>query len=230
MERRKIQTASGNLSSNIYMVFPGVKAESFDHARKEICNTIKKLYNHYEFLLESDCMTSDEKTFFKTISIEMEDYAAANSIQALSCYLSRYYGKKVLILLDEYDTPMQEAYVNGYWKELAAFIRKLFHYSFKSNPYLERAIMTGITRVSKESIFSDLNNLEVITTTSEKYETSFGFTESEVWESLEEYGLSDQKKAVKEWYDGFTFGRRQDIYNPWSILNYLDKKRFFLTG
>ena len=223
MERRKIQTASGNLSSNIYMVFPGVKAESFDHARKEICNTIKKLYNHYEFLLESDCMTSDEKTFFKTISIEMEDYAAANSIQALSCYLSRYYGKKVLILLDEYDTPMQEAYVNGYWEELLAFIRSLFNAAFKTNPYLERAIMTGITRVSKESVFSDLNNLEVVTTTSCKYETAFGFTEEEMTAALDEYGLAT-KREVKSWYDGFVFGNKRDIYNPWSILNYLDKQ------
>lgn len=210
----------------IFLTFSGVKAESFEQARKEICNSIKKLYNHYDFLLESDCMNSDEKAFFKAISIEIEDYAAAASIQALSGYLYHYYGKKVLILLDEYDTPMQEAYVNGYREKLVLFIRKLFNYSFKTNPYLERAIMTGVTRVSKESIFSDLNNLEVVTTTSEKYEASFGFTEAEVWASLEEYGLRDQKNGVQEWYDGFSFGKRQDIYNPWSILNYLDKKRF----
>ena len=121
---------------------------------------------------------------------------------------------------------MQEAYVNGYWEEIVAFTRSLFNAAFKTNPYLERAIMTGITRVSKESIFSDLNNLEVVTTTSEKYETSFGFTQEEVWSALEEYGLSDQKKHVKDWYDGFTFGNKRDIYNPWSILNYLDKRKF----
>ncbi len=120
---------------------------------------------------------------------------------------------------------MHEAYVCGYLKELTGFLRKLFNYTFKSNPYMERAILTGITRVSKESIFSDLNNLEVVSTTSEKYETVFGFTQQEVWAALEEYGLSDQKEEVRNWYDGFSFGHRHDIYNPWSILNYLDKGR-----
>ena len=156
----------------------------------------------------------------------MESYKASDSIKALSNYLSRYYGKKVIILLDEYDTPMQEAYVNGYWQELVAFTRGFFNSTFKTNPYLERAIMTGITRISKESIFSDLNNLEVVTTTSEKYEDYFGFTEEEVFAALDEYGLSDRKGEVKRWYDGFTFGKKADIYNPWSILNYLDKKQF----
>lgn len=138
----------------------------------------------------------------------------------------RYYGKKVIILLDEYDTPMQEAYINGYWDELAAFIRSLFNSTFKTNPYLERALMTGITRVSKESIFSDLNNLTVVTTTSDLYTDSFGFTQQEVWDSLDMYGLSSQKQEVKNWYDGFTFGHTTDIYNPWSILNYLKFKKF----
>ena len=146
----------------------------------------------------------------------------------MSNYLSRYYGKKVIILLDEYDTPMQEAYVNGYWEELVAFTRSLFNSTFKTNPYLERAIMTGITRVSKESIFSDLNNLEVVTTLTPKYETAFGFTEEEVFRALDEQGLSDKKNDVKIWYDGFRFGSKNDIYNPWSIINCLDKKKIAL--
>lgn len=134
--------------------------------------------------------------------------------------------KKTIILLDEYDTPLQEAYVGGCWKELTAFARNLFQATFKSNPYLERAVMTGITRVSKESIFLDLNNLEVVTTTSEKYETSFGFTQEEMRNILDEYGLSEQEEKVRDWYDGFTFGKRRDIYNPWSIINYLDRRKF----
>lgn len=156
----------------------------------------------------------------------MSDQEASNSIKALSLYLSRYYQKQVIILLDEYDTPLQEAWVYGYWQEMVAFIRSLFNSAFKTNPYLERAVMTGITRVSKESIFSDLNHLKAVTVTSEKYETCFGFTEEEVWDALEECGLYEQKEKVKDWYDGFTFGKRRDIYNPWSILNYLDKRRF----
>ena len=156
----------------------------------------------------------------------MKDALASNSLNALSDYLMRYYGKKVMILLDEYDTPMQEAYVHGYWDELVSFIRNLFNSTFKTNPFLERAIMTGITRVSKESIFSDLNNLTVVTTTSDLYADSFGFSQSEVWNALEEYGLSDKKDDVRSWYDGFTFGNKADIYNPWSIINYLKYAKF----
>lgn len=131
----------------------------------------------------------------------------------------------MIILLDEYDTPMQEAYVHGYWEELVVFTRSMFNSTFKTNPWLERAIMTGITRVSKESIFSDLNNLEVVTTTAGKYETAFGFTEEEVFEALDEFGMNREKQNVKWWYDGFIFGGSRDIYNPWSILNLLDKRK-----
>lgn len=156
----------------------------------------------------------------------MDDTDATLAINQLSEYLCRYYGKKVIILLDEYDTPMQEAYVYGYWEEIVAFTRSMFNSAFKTNPWLERAIMTGITRVSKESIFSDLNNLEVVTTTAGKYETAFGFTEEEVFAALDEFGMGGEKQKVKWWYDGFIFGNSKDIYNPWSILNLLDKKKF----
>lgn len=116
---------------------------------------------------------------------------------------------------------MQEAYVHGYWQELVDFIKGLFNATFKTNPYLERAIMTGITRVSKESIFSDLNNMTVVTSTSNQYATCFGFTEEEVFDALNKYGMRDKQNDVKRWYDGFTFRNCRDIYNPWSILNYL---------
>ena len=210
----------------IFLSFAGVKETSFSNTRKKICQIIKNLYNRYDFLLESSCLNEDEKEAYGKVSAEMEEYIASDSLKCLSDYLSRYYGKKTVVLLDEYDTPLQEAYVHGYWKELAAFTRNLFNATFKTNPYLERAVMTGITRVSKESIFSDLNNLQVVTTTSDLYADSFGFTQEEVWEALDEYGLSDQKEKVKSWYDGFTFGRRTDIYNPWSILNYLKTGKF----
>ena len=209
----------------IFLSFADVKETSFIQARKKMCRIIKELYNQFDFLLESDLMNESEKKDFIQISVDMEDNEASFALKALSGYLSRYYNKKVLIFLDEYDTPMQEAYVNNYWGELVAFTRSLFNSTFKTNPYLERAIMTGITRVSKESIFSDLNNLEVVTTTSNKYADCFGFTEEEVFASLDEFGLSDYKQQVKYWYDGFTFGGRADIYNPWSIINFLDKQR-----
>ena len=210
----------------IFMSFADVKETEFPSARKAICRNIKRLYNRHDFLLESDCLNEDEKDMYKKVDPEMENYIASDSIRALADYLQRYYGKKPIILLDEYDTPMQEAYVYGYWEEMILFIRNLFNSTFKTNPYLERAIMTGITRVSKESIFSDLNNLEVVTATSDKYADFFGFTQREVSDALKEFGLADREEEVKLWYDGFIFGETADIYNPWSILNFLDKKRF----
>ena len=210
----------------ISLSFAKVKETTFLGARMQICQIITELYDKYDFLLDSGCLNEREKERFRGVSVDMADYLAANSLNALSSFLSHYCDKKVILLLDEYDTPMQEAYVYGYWKELAEFIRSLFNASFKTNPYLERAIMTGITRVSKESIFSDLNNLEVVTATSELYADSFGFTEQEVFSALDEYGMGDRQEEVKRWYDGFTFGRQRDIYNPWSILNFLKRGKF----
>lgn len=209
----------------IALSFSNIKETSYLEAKKKICKTIQLLFRQYDFLLKEDFLNSEEKKDFLNISAEMEDYEASLSLQQLCGYLSRYYGKKVIILLDEYDTPMQEAYVGGYWRELVSFTRNIFNATFKNNPYLERAIMTGITRVSRESVFSDLNNLEVVTATSEKYADSFGFTEEEVDAALEEFGLFEKKAEVKRWYDGFKFGDRADIYNPWSIINYLDKRK-----
>ena len=209
----------------ISLSFAKVKETTYLSARKMLCHIIANVYNEYDFLLDSDRLNENEKAFFKKVSADMEDYIAADSLNALSRYLMKYYGKKVIILLDEYDTPMHEAYVSGYWQEMVDFTRSLFNSTFKTNLHLERAVMTGITRVSKESVFSDLNNLKVVTATSEKYADCFGFTEEEVFAALEEYGLSDRKKEVKEWYDGFTFGNRTDIYNPWSIINFLDDRQ-----
>ncbi|MGN0204813.1 MAG: AAA family ATPase [Coprococcus sp.] len=209
----------------ISLSFANVKETNYVNVRKKICMMLAELYTSHSFLLDSDALDEGDREFFQRVSVDMDDVDATMAIHYLSKFLYNYYGKKVIILLDEYDTPMQEAYVDGYWNELVAFTRSMFNSAFKTNPFLERAIMTGITRVSKESIFSDLNNLEVVTTTSDKYATSFGFTEEEVFTALEECGFGDRKEQVKRWYDGFTFGHHGDIYNPWSILNFLDKGR-----
>lgn len=206
----------------ISLSFANIKEKTYEDTRSKICQILVRLYSQYEFLLHTDILTDTEKKLFCQVSIGMNDVDATLALYQLSDYLCRYYGKKVIILLDEYDTPMQEAYVHGYWDELVSFTRSLFNAAFKTNPWLERAIMTGITRVSKESIFSDLNHLKVVTTTSKEYADSFGFTEKEVFEALEECGLASEKARVKHWYDGFTFGEQKDIYNPWSIINFLD--------
>lgn len=214
---RKLQGAYPVIS----LSFANVKESRFADTRKIICQIITDLYREYDFLLESGYLNSEEQKNYRLVSANMEQYMMSGSLRALSDYLFRYYQKKVIILLDEYDTPMQEAYVNGYWWELADFMKGLFNATFKTNPFLERAVMTGITRISKESIFSDLNNLTVITSTSNLYSDSFGFTEKEVFHALAEYGMNGKEDDVRYWYDGFTFGKSHDIYNPWSILNYL---------
>lgn len=209
----------------ISLSFANIKETNFESTKKKICQVLTDVYVQNDFLRNSQVLTDKDRDYFDRISMDMEDSVATLALYRMSDFLYRYYGKKVIILLDEYDTPMQEAYVHGYWEELVGFTRSLFNAAFKTNPALERGIMTGITRVSKESIFSDLNNLEVVTTTSNKYADVFGFTEEEVFDALEECDMSDKRSDVKKWYDGFTFGNVSDIYNPWSIMNYVDKKK-----
>jgi len=210
----------------LFISFADVKQATYGDAVAKLKNIIVAQYSRYAFLGKSDQLTAAEQQQFQAVTYNMDDVTAQDAIKNLCTYLERYYGKKVLIFLDEYDTPMQEAYVHGYWDAFAAFMRSMFNAIFKTNPSLERALMTGITRISRESMFSDLNNLNVITTTSKEYMTCFGFTEEEVFDALEEMNLAEERELVKKWYDGFTFGTQKDIYNPWSITNFLDKREY----
>ena len=224
----------------IFLSFASVKADNLMEAKIQIKQEIAVLYEENRYLLKKDILSDNERKLYNRTTEQMDDTTAQKAIRNMAAWMHRYYGKNVIILLDEYDTPMQEAYLQGYWDEFTSFIRSLFNATFKTNSYLERAIMTGITRVQYrryakfakqtsngstivEPMFSDLNNLEVVTTTSGAYEDSFGFTEPEVFAALDEFGMSDKKDEVKQWYDGFTFGNHRDIYNPWSITNYLRK-------
>ena len=238
----------------ISMSFARVKETNYETTREKICQILTNLYIKFSFVRDSEVLTDADRAYYdRMLAPEIRDSDATSAIYQLSNYLQRYYGKKVIILLDEYDTLMQEAYVNGFWEELVAFTRSLFNSTFKTNPYMARSIMTGITRADVapsslgsiksrqvnevgfptrldsispssqcQSMFSDLNNLKVVTTTSDEYATAFGFTEEEVFAALDKCGLGDKKEEVKRWYDGFVFGRYSDIYNPWSILNFLD--------
>ena len=241
----------------IFISFAEIKANNFKDTKNVMVSVINDVYKQHSYLLEDAILTDAERNLFRqlddyskntNVNKDISNEIIYRSVKDLAAILYRKFEKKVIILLDEYDTPMQEAYVNGFWNDMVGFIRSFFNSTLKTNPYLDRAIMTGITTaeysavrkfakqtsngsalaetISKESIFSDLNNLNVITTTNDEYNTSFGFTESEVFAALDEAGLSEKKDDVKLWYDGFTFGKHKDIYNPWSITNYLDKKEF----
>ena len=209
----------------ISLSFANIKEDTFEGTKKRIYQIVLNLYEENRFLIKDGFLEGTEAEFFHSVNMGMDEQTATLAVNKLCKFLYDYCGKKVIILLDEYDTPMQEAYVHGFWSELVAFTRSMFNATFKTNPYMERGLMTGITRVSRESIFSDLNHLEVVTTTSDKYATSFGFTEEEVFAALDECGLSTEKEEVKAWYDGFTFGKHTDIYNPWSVLNFLSNKK-----
>lgn len=206
----------------IFLSFANIKAVEYKKMKYKITEVIARLYEQNSYLLDGNLLSENEKTYYKSIRAGIEEEVAAGAIHAMADFMQRYYGKEVIIILDEYDTPMQEAWVSGYWDKAVEFFRGFFNSTFKTNPYLCRGLITGITRISKESIFSDLNNLKVITTTSNQYATAFGFTEEEVFKALDDTGLGAEKQGVKAWYDGFTFGAYSDIYNPWSIASFID--------
>ena len=205
----------------INLSFADIKATTFEEARLSICQVLSDIYNNLDMYLKNANLSEKDTGFINEVTREMSDDVAKRSLKKLSSLFEKIENKKVIILLDEYDTPLIEAYTHGYWKEMTEFMRGFFNATFKSNPSLYRGVMTGITRISKESMFSDLNNLQVCTTTSKEYATCFGFTEEEVFASLDTYGYGEKKEAVKRWYDGFIFGNQKDMYNPWSIINFL---------
>lgn len=208
----------------IFLTFANIKARNYADMEYKISEVIAALYEKNRYLLEGDLFSENERTYYKSIKVGIEDTVAAGAIHKMSDFMQRYYGKQVIILLDEYDTPMQEAWLSGYWDEAVRFFSSFFNATFKTNSSLERGLITGITRIAKESIFTGMNNLDVITTTSDEYSTCFGFTEEEVFTALDDAGLGRHKEKAKEWYDGFTFGTHRDIYNPWSILSFIKKK------
>ncbi len=211
----------------IFLSFAGVKTENAESMKLAVKQIITKVYGRYRNIMKSDLFDENDRKDFASVNKDMDDVTAYTALNSLCIYLKKFYGKDVIILLDEYDTPMQEAWLSGYWDKAVSFFSSFFDSTFKANPNLQRGIITGVTRISKESIFSDLNNLDVITTTSSEYATAFGFTEEEVFAALDDVGLGQEKQKVKEWYDGFCFGSHTDIYNPWSITSFIRKRGVF---
>ena len=208
----------------LFVSFANVKSNSYEKALVQFNQIFTDMASDLSFL--KDSLDEKEREFYDAISDNMDEKMTEDCLHRYSRWLSSYYDKKIVLLIDEYDTPMQEAYVSGYWDHLSGFMRIMFNGALKTNPYMHKALLTGITRVSRESLFSDLNNLTVITTSSKGYADCFGFTEKEVFDSLEAHGYGEQKSKVKRWYDGFKFGDMDDIYNPWSILSFLKSGRY----
>ena len=204
----------------VFVSFKDIVAPTFEGACGQMRKIIYYAASDLNFLMNSDRLSDEQKA--KLLELENEtasDEAVMHSLKTLCYLLNLHYGTKVILLIDEYDVPLNHAHLNGYYDEMVSYIRSMFGQALKTNPYLQFAVLTGCLRISKESIFTGLNNLKVHSITDVSYDECFGFTESEVDELLAYYNLTDKKPVVKEWYDGYRFGN-EEIYCPWDVINY----------
>jgi len=206
----------------IWLSFADIKTDTFPEMKATVKQVLVEAVLSHDYLYDSPALRASDRTFLSRVSDDMDDVTAVRCLKRLCLMLRRHWKTRPVVLLDEYDTPMEQAWTCGFWDETSSFMRRLMNSTFKTNPDLDRGLITGITRVSRESIFSDLNNLQVVTTSSNRYQTSFGFTQAEVDAALAEYGLGDLAGEVSDYYDGFTFGGEGGVYNPWSITKLLD--------
>ncbi len=212
----------------IFLSFKDVEGLTFEQARYSLAEKIAKEAKRFRFLLESDRLEADEKDHYRAIIAQnggqftMNERILPSSLQILSELLQKHYGKKTIILIDEYDVPLDKAFQNGYYKEFVALIRGVLGQALKTNEALQFAVLTGCLRVSKESIFTGLNNFKVLSITDTRFDEQFGFTEAEVKTLLEAYHLENHMSEIKEWYDGYRFGDA-DVYCPWDVMNHVDK-------
>ena len=206
----------------IYISFRNMEEVSWENSHIAIRQLISNMYDEFKFIREE--MDERELFYFDNVWFNKDIADWKGSLKALTKYLYEYYGEKAVVLIDEYDTPIIQAYQEGYYKQAISFFKKFYGDAMKDNEYLQFGIMTGILRIAKEGIFSGLNNLKVNNIFSEKYSEYYGLTENEVVEAVKYYGLEYEMEDVREWYDGYQFGETE-IYNPWSIINFLDEKK-----
>ena len=206
----------------IYISFRNMEEVSWENSHIAIRQLISNMYDEFKFIREE--MDERELFYFDNVWFNKDIADWKGSLKALTKYLYEYYGEKAIVLIDEYDTPIIQAYQEGYYKQAISFFKKFYGDAMKDNEYLQFGIMTGILRIAKEGIFSGLNNLKVNNIFSEKYSEYYGLTENEVVEAVKYYGLEYEMEDVREWYDGYQFGETE-IYNPWSIINFLDEKK-----
>ena len=210
----------------IYITLKDVQDRNYENMLLNMKTAILEMYQEHRYLLESDKIYPEEKEKIKEILFCREDEVdLKNSVRELSKYLNRHYDKPVMLLVDEYDVPLQNAYVEGYYDESVKFFKTFYGKTFKDNPYLEKTVITGVSRVAKESIFSGANNFKVFTVLDDEFSDDFGITDKEMDKIIEDFNIRDEKDEIKKWYDGYTIGNTTGIYNPWSILNYLTDKK-----
>ena len=226
MEQEEKYTSKLGYYPCIYLTLKDVAEANYENMILNLKTAIADMYQEHRYLLDSDKIYPEEKEQIKEILFYKEnEIVLRNSIKALSKYLNRYYDKPVMLFLDEYDVPLQTAYVNGYYEKGISFFKTFYGTTFKDNPYLEKTVLTGVSRVAKESIFSGANNFKVYTVLDDEFSDDFGITEKEMDKIIQDFEVQDQKEEIKKWYDGYTIGNTEGIYNPWSILNYLTDRK-----
>ena len=226
MEQEEKYTSKLGAYPVIYMTLKDVKGNNFEEALLSLRTELVELYIDYADILENEKLLDVEKEMFKTIlNLKANKIEIQNSLKLLSRLLYKIYNQPVILLLDEYDVPLQNAYVEGYYDEAIKFFKTFYGTTFKDNPYLEKTVITGVSRVAKESIFSGANNFDVYTVLDNEFADDFGITEEEMDKVIEDFEVQGDKEEIKKWYDGYKIGNVEGIYNPWSILNYLNKKQ-----
>ena len=226
MEQEEKYTSKLGAYPVIYMTLKDVTETTYEKMLLDMKTAVLQVYREHMYLLESDKIFDFEKEMIKEILWCREDEVTLkNSIKELTRMLYTHFEKPVILLLDEYDVPLQNAYVEGYYDEAVKFFKTFYGVTFKDNPYLEKTVITGVSRVAKESIFSGANNFKVYTVLDNEFADDFGITEEEMDKVIEDFGIQDDKEEIKRWYDGYKIGDIEGIYNPWSILNYLTDKK-----
>ena len=226
MEQGEKYTSHMGAYPCLYLTLKDVNDSNYDNMILNLKTAILEMYREHMYLLESEKLYEFEKAKMMDVLYTREDEATLKtSVREISGYLKRHYNKPVMLFIDEYDVPIQAAYINGYYEKAIDFLKSFFGATFKDNPYLEKTVLTGVSRVAKESIFSGANNFDVYTVLDNEFADDFGITSEEVDKALKDFGLEDQKEEVKKWYDGYRIGDVEGLYNPWSLLNFLAKKR-----
>ena len=225
MEQGEEYTSKLGYYPCIYLTLKDISEVNYPNMILNLKTAVSDMYLEHIYLLDSDKIYPFEKEQIKDIlSYKEDEIVLRNSIKTLSKYLNRYYNKPVMLFLDEYDVPLQSAYVNGYYEQGVTFFKTFYGTTFKDNQYLQKTVLTGVSRVAKESIFSGANNFDVYTVLDDEFSDDFGITEKEMDKIIEDFEVQDEKEEIKKWYDGYIIGHTEGIYNPWSILNYLKNK------
>ena len=226
MEQGEEYTSKLGYYPCIYLTLKDISEVNYQNMILNLKTAVSDMYLEHIYLLDSDKIYPFEKEQIKDIlSYKEDEIVLRNSIKTLSKYLNRYYNKPVMLFLDEYDVPLQSAYVNGYYEQGVTFFKTFYGTTFKDNKYLQKTVLTGVSRVAKESIFSGANNFKVFTVLDDEFSDDFGITEKEMDKIIEDFEVQDEKEEIKKWYDGYIIGHTEGIYNPWSILNYLTDRK-----